>query len=126
MQAQDKGDFTLGKNKKLKSPKQIEQLFAAGKRAQKGAVIAVYLPTADTSTKVAVSVPKRNFKRAVDRNRIKRLLKEAYRLNQDILHSQRIHLMLIFRGKQAPNFNYVQKCVRSTLSQIDEHLASLK
>lgn len=49
----------------------------------------VYLQTNHTSdfpAQVGVSVPKRNFKKAVDRNRIKRLMRETYRLQKKIVY----------------------------------------
>lgn len=111
-------NLSFGKEKKLKSKKQIEQLFATGKRAKKGAVIAIYHYSDDIHSKVGVSVPKRNFKHAVDRNKIKRLLRETYRLNQDLLESSRVRVMFIFRGHKLPDFGYLQNCMRSVLLQI--------
>lgn len=74
--------FTLGKEERLKSKKIIERLYAEGNTVKAFPLRMVYLQTEHTSNfpaQVGVSVAKRNFKRAVDRNRIKRLLRESYR-----------------------------------------------
>lgn len=74
--------FTLGKQERLKSKKLIETLYKEGHSVKAFPFRMVYLQTEHTSkfpVQVGVSVPKRNFKKAVDRNRIKRLMREVYR-----------------------------------------------
>lgn len=78
-------NFTYSKKDKLKSKKLIEQLFTEGKAVTAYPLRLVYLKTTfeDCSQlKTGVSVSKRLHKTAVARNRIKRLLREAYRLNK--------------------------------------------
>ena len=79
--------FTLGVAEKLKSRKQITQLFEEGLSLKEHPIRLRFLKIeeSDSQFKVAFSVPKRNFKLAVHRNRIKRLLREVYRLNKHIL-----------------------------------------
>lgn len=79
--------FTFGKEEKLKSRKQIERLFLEGNTIKEFPFRIKYIAIEnnDFPIKVAFSVPKRKFKLAVDRNRIKRLLRETYRLNKHIL-----------------------------------------
>ncbi|MDP5092421.1 MAG: ribonuclease P protein component [Polaribacter sp.] len=83
--------LTLGKQERLKSRKLIEKLFTDGKSVKNFPLRMVFLQVPHTSTfpiQAAFSVPKRNFKRAVDRNRIKRLLRETYRLQKEIVYSK--------------------------------------
>ncbi|GGI56241.1 ribonuclease P protein component [Winogradskyella haliclonae] len=78
-------NFSYSKKDKLKSKKLIELLFSEGKAITVFPLRLVYLQTTfdDTSIlKTGVSVSKRMHKNAVDRNRIKRLMREAYRLNK--------------------------------------------
>ena len=80
--------FTYSKDEKLKKRKLIKELFDNGKAATVFPLRVIYLKkdhNGNFPVQTGVSVSKRNFKRAVDRNRIKRLMREAYRLNKHIL-----------------------------------------
>lgn len=76
---------------------------------------------------VAFSVPKRNFKRAVDRNRIKRLMRESYRQNKNALYTllagqnKQFALLFVYIGRKLPAGEEVSAGIRSNL----HHLASL-
>ena len=74
------------KEEKLKSKKCIEQLFSAGNAVSKFPLKLIYVATDlpnDVPIQAGVSVTKRRFKKAVTRNRIKRLMREAYRLHKN-------------------------------------------
>lgn len=74
--------FTLGKEEKLKGRKLIELLFAEGQRVKSFPIQLIFIENkvaCEAQIKVGFSVPKRNIKLAVNRNRIKRLLREVYR-----------------------------------------------
>ncbi len=82
--------FTLGKLERLKSKKLIEKLYKDGISIKSYPLRIVYLQTEHTSSfpaQVGVSVSKRNFKHAVDRNRIKRLLRESYRKQKHTVYN---------------------------------------
>ncbi len=81
-------DFTYSKAEKLKSRKIIDLLFSEGKSVSKYPLRLVYAPTVGVDEKLlfGVSVSKRNFKNAVDRNYFKRVLRECYRLNKHLLY----------------------------------------
>lgn len=82
--------FKFNKEEKLKSAKLIEQLFEQGSSMYEFPLGMMYLKINHNSNhpvKVSFSVSKRKFKRAVDRNRIKRLMRECYRLNKHSLYS---------------------------------------
>lgn len=78
---------TYPKSEKLKSKKTIDLLFSKGKSVSKFPLRLVYvaLEESETQTTVGVSVSKKYFKHAVDRNYFKRLLRESYRLNKQLL-----------------------------------------
>lgn len=79
---------TYPKNEKLKSRATISELFHSGKSVTKFPLRLVYAPAennAGVSLQMGVSVSKKYFKKAHDRNYFKRLLRETYRLNQHIL-----------------------------------------
>ena len=84
---------TVGYRERIKSKKQLETLFGGGKSRSMAAfpVRLVYMIHDSTPDKpqlmIMVSVSKRHFKHAVKRNRAKRQLREAYRLNKHVLAS---------------------------------------
>jgi len=87
------GTFSYNKFEKLKSRKQIELLFAQGKSISSFPVKVFYLRvehTPEHPVQVGVGVSARNFKKAVDRNTIKRRMREAYRLHKLPLHDHLI------------------------------------
>jgi len=81
-------DFTYSKKEKLKSRKTIDLLFSEGKSVSKYPLRLVYSPISDSDEKIkfGVSVSKKYFKNAVDRNYFKRILRECYRLNKSLIH----------------------------------------
>ena len=121
----------LTKGEKLKSRKQIAKLFL------KNNAVFVYpikfiWSDADSEQQapiqVLISVPKRNFKRAVDRNRLKRLLWEAYRRNKEILYLEigqnrkPILLGLLYVGKELLPYVEIEKSVVKALDKIKDEL----
>lgn len=81
-------DFSYPKAEKLKSKKIIDLLFTEGKSVSKYPLRLVYLKhdfEEDVPLKIGVSVSKKYFKNAVDRNYFKRVLRESYRLNKHLL-----------------------------------------
>lgn len=80
-------NFTYPKTEKLKSKKVIDSLFSNGKTVSKYPLRLVFVEVLgqDEQIKIGVSVSKKHFKRAVDRNYFKRVLRECYRLNKHLL-----------------------------------------
>ncbi len=117
------------KKEKLKSKKQIERLFSEGQSIGVYPLRMVYLKcdlNDDTLIKTGVSVSKRNFKRAVDRNRIKRLLREAYRLNkQESFNniSSCFTLMILYIGKEELDFSVIEKKMKKLLDTFSRNVS---
>lgn len=81
---------TLGKLERLKSKKLIEKLYAEGSSVKSFPLRMMFIQTTHTSKfpcQIGVSVAKRNYKLAVDRNRLKRLMRETYRLQKEIVYN---------------------------------------
>lgn len=87
MVEQDK--HTLTKKERLNSLTLIEELFSGGSRSLPSFPLRiVYMPVEDNTRptlSLLISVPKKRFKRAVKRNLVKRQIREAYRMNKDLL-----------------------------------------
>jgi ribonuclease P protein component len=85
-------NFTYPKSEKLKSKNTIDLLFSKGKSVSKYPLRLVYVASdygipegSNQNIKMGVSVSKKYFKHAVDRNYFKRVLRETYRLNKHLL-----------------------------------------
>jgi len=121
--------FPLGKNERLKSRKQIEQLFSEGKNFPSSPFRVHYIlkPLANESSsnlQFGAGVSGKNFKRAVDRNRIKRLTREAYRLQKKQLHEMlkqkklQLNIFFIYTSKELPLFYVVKEKVNVILNKL--------
>jgi ribonuclease P protein component len=79
--------------------------------------------------KIVISVPKRNFKRAVDRNRIKRLIREAYRKNKQVvidgIGSKKIVLLLVYTSKTFMDYVTTEEKVKNVLNRLGNEIISL-
>lgn len=109
---------TLKKKEILRSKLQIEMVFNNGVIIKKYPLLLKYTQSdkdSDVQAKVLISVPKRSFSKAVDRNKIKRLIKEAYRRNKIILYDwlnineKQLLIALIYTGKTIPDYKEVEK-----------------
>ena len=102
-----------GSKEKLKNKERITQLFEEGKVLKAYPLKLIYLRVEeqDVSIKAGVAVPKRNFKSAVKRNRIKRLMREAYRLNKGLVfnNTQRNFAFLFFGSSFKSDFFEIAK-----------------
>ncbi len=106
--------FTYPKNEKLKQRKLIDKLFTQGKSVAKYPLRLVFMEVENSEEpfQLSVSVSKKYFKNAVDRNRFKRLLREAYRLNQHILkenNSKSYIFMFFYQTKEILSFEEINK-----------------
>ena len=121
--------YTLGKEEKLKSRKLIEQLFVEGERVKSYPLQLKYLPInhlGEFPVKVGFSVPKRNVKLAVNRNRIKRLMREVYRKNK-YLFSENLKepyiFMFIYMAKEEPKYEELEQSLKKVC---DKFLTKIK
>lgn len=123
--------FKFPKSERLNKKKIIDNIFEGG-RAKSFSTFplrVVYIDVSDTeaeNTQVLVSVSKRRFKHAVDRNRIKRHIREAYRLNKngflDLLNSKNTKLAIafIYISNEKSEFRVLDSKMKFILSKISE------
>jgi len=126
--------FTFGRDQRLKSRKQIERVFREGK-SMNVFPFRVYFfiqPLVDgrQALQTGVGASRRNFKKAVDRNRIKRLTREAYRLKKEslalLLKERQLSLSLffIYTGKELPDYRLVSGKIAVALEKIMKEIGS--
>jgi len=103
------------KSQKLKSSKTIENLFLEGKTHSKFPIKVFFLPKENLESNLAA------FKSAVDRNRVKRQLREAYRLNKHLLdeiHGKKFVMLFLFLGKVKPQYTELEKAMVKLLKKL--------
>ncbi|MEP7280213.1 MAG: ribonuclease P protein component [Bacteroidota bacterium] len=132
--------FTLGKQERLKSRKLIEDLFSNGTRVGLYPYRVFYLfqkkegAAPEASLQCGAGAGTRSFKKAVDRNRIKRVTREAWRLQKEPLaqkmkeHPCRLLLFFIYTGKELPAGAVVKEKIALIIQKLliiaDENRAS--
>lgn len=107
---------TFPKSAKLCGQVSIDHLYAHGKRFVVWPLRVTSLPVED-ATQVLIWAPKSLFKHAVDRNRLRRQMREAYRLNKEILDTSSMHYLLAFNyiDKQKQSYATIEKAMRKAL-----------
>jgi ribonuclease P protein component len=120
--------FSYPKSQKLKSRKQIEILFSNNRSLYSYPLKILYQyslhSTHQPYLQAGVTVSSRHFKKATQRNRIKRLLREAYRTNkvslQHFLELKQVGLTLfiIYVGKEMPDIHILNRAVQKLLPEI--------
>ncbi len=115
-------NFRFPKHEKLKSTKTIERLFAQGKSFSKFPLKLIFLPQElEKPTQASFAVPKRSFKSAVDRNRIKRQLREAYRLHKPLIianNGKNFALIFLYFSKDKPKYAELEKVMATLLKKL--------
>lgn len=114
--------FSFGKAERLKSKKAIDELFDHGQSFHVPGIKVLWMHDATaTCTKAGVAVSSRHFKKATDRNRVKRLLREAYRLQKNQLAAGAcLILFFIFTGKELPGYEQVYKSIGLALKRLSK------
>ena len=105
------------KGNKLCGSLRIARVYKEGKRFVAWPLRISYLPTENT-TQVLVWAPKSLFKRAVKRNHLRRLMREAYRLHQDLLGENQYLIAFNYMDKEEQPYEVIEKAVCKALKKI--------
>jgi ribonuclease P protein component len=126
-------NFTYPKTEKLKSKITIDLLFSEGKSVSKYPLRLVFVKSdygipedSDQKLKMGVSVSKKYFKRAVDRNYFKRVLRETYRLNKHILIdnlNKKYAFMFFYQTKERLSYEEINS---KTVQLFEKFILQLK
>ncbi len=96
--------YTFKKQERLTGKKNFENLLATGRQIKIFPFIVywTYIGDQDYPVRIAVTIPKKKFKKAVDRNLLKRKFRESYRINKHILYNsliesnKKIHVLVVY------------------------------
>ncbi|MGB8192571.1 MAG: ribonuclease P protein component, partial [Chitinophagaceae bacterium] len=122
-----KAKYTLKKHERLKSRKLLDQLFRGGNNFFLYPIKVYYQSTAspiNAPVQAGFGVSARVFKKAVDRNRIKRLMREAYRLQKPALlemigpRQEKLAVFFLYVGKEVPEYETVKEKLLSVIERL--------
>lgn len=123
---------TFGKSERLHSKKIIDEVFAQGKTLSVQPFLLKYMPMKFESggaVQIAISVPKRKVPLAVKRNKLKRQIKEVYRLNKSNLLSkfnnteEGLALFLIYQGGPQADYKTLEDKLKVLLQKLENKIA---
>lgn len=111
---------TFDKQQRLCGQLRVKTLFANGKRLTAWPLRVTYLPLAGGETQVLVRAPKALFKRAVHRNRLKRLMREAWRLHQ---HELVVPMQVAFNymDRTMQSYQVVERAMVKSIRKLNEN-----
>jgi len=122
---------TFDKSYKLCSKVQISKLFNKGKRISSGGITIIFLNdkrTFENPFQVMISVPKKKYNKAVERNHIKRLCREGIRKNKLILEShllnkqKKIAFVLNYTSNELPNHEVIDTKIKLLFQKLINHV----
>lgn len=122
---------TFPKNEKLTSKKVFEQLFSSGKSMAAYPYRFVWVRNnilQKSQAKIGISVPKRLFSKAVDRNKLKRRIRESYRKNKKLLYLTleaykiSVSLLVIYTAKEELSYSDLDKKMILSLPKLAEKI----
>ena len=119
--------YTFGKPEKLCSKLMIEDLFRSGKSFKQYPIRVIYkkVERGDATAKLLITVPKKRFGKAVSRNKVKRLVREAYRLTKPDLiekwHNEGKYFALafVYIGNEIPEFDETKRTMQQIIEQLN-------
>ncbi|MFK8037407.1 MAG: ribonuclease P protein component [Crocinitomicaceae bacterium] len=128
--------FSFSKHEKLTSKKTIEDIYASGLKIKSYPFILNYIEVKEDKgvnfpVQIVTAVPKRKVKLAVKRNRLKRQIREAYRLNKSDLielvnnQNKKLALFLVYIGKEKESYDFIEKKIVLLLSELKQNISKI-
>ncbi|MBX2964497.1 MAG: ribonuclease P protein component [Cyclobacteriaceae bacterium] len=120
------GKFSFSKSERLSSRNSIQELFSKGSSFYLAPFKVLVLKGNEPHHQVLFSVSKRNFKKAVDRNLVKRRLREAYRLNKAALPQlPALRIVYIYTAKEIWDYHRIEEKIKATFKRLTDYAEKL-
>lgn len=125
--------FKFHKTERLKNHHSLTALFKSGQSFSAYPLRVVYVPIEQAGNfpaEFALSAPKKKFPNAVDRNRLRRQIREAYRLHKHMLYEdlinkdQRIALMVMYVAKEKKSYKEIEKAMKRIIKGLQKAIVS--
>jgi len=124
--SKEKTDYSFPKKEKLCNKSDIEELFKKGSSAflYPYKIFYLHCPESEEFPKVLISIPKKKFKRAVDRNKLRRQIREIYRLHKSSIFFELkkdktpCYLGIVYLGKEKIPYIELEKKLISILLRL--------
>lgn len=123
-------NFKFPKSERLSSEKEISKLYGRGNKFTVYPFKVQWLFNEKTTNQIMVVCPKRNFKKAVDRNLIKRRMREAYRLNKDSLieactkNTTYFNIAFVFIGNEIVDSTVIHSKFKNAIDKLKDELTN--
>ena len=117
--------YKFSKKERLCSKSDIQKLFENNQFLihNKIKVFWIQKLSKKKSLKLLISVPKKTIPKAVDRNKLKRLIRESFRTNKNIIgNKNELHLGLIYLASEIPKFNVIEEKIKVILHRLNDKL----
>lgn len=120
------------KSERLKSKIAISKVYSHGLILKKYPIMAKYLPISfddQSNLKVLISVPKKRIAKATDRNKIRRQIKEAFRVQKHLVkneltaHQKSLALFFIYTGKEKPEYAIIEEKIKLILKDLQQNIS---
>lgn len=123
----DKNKLSLSKPERLRNLKQIDNLFKDSITIKAFPLIFSYMLLENpqqTQIQALFAAPKRSFKKAVDRNRVKRVMRDRFRLLKpqftEALDGRQVQFALIYTSKELPDYKLIDKSLIKIISKLND------
>lgn len=127
--SESRPNFKFPKAEKLTGKKKIEELFRDGSSIFLHPFLVKHLQSNESVHRILISVPKKKMKRAVDRNLLKRRIREAYRLNKHLIYDQPAtfyHVGFIYQDTKVLAYKEIEEKLVILLKRLQDQISNEK